>query len=258
MIDIKSISEALNYYVRPATFPLAISMVSSQSDLPDKAKQPKRDFGYPILICQAVGMARKYGWGIGMAMDDISCPLGVLSLGFVEAREEFVNGSFEEGPFIGAQEARARSAAELKRFDFGRYRGVFISSLHNTPIEPDFIVVYGNTAQVMRLVQGCLYNRGGALHSAASGGAVCADIIVQTMDSDECQFVLPCMGDRVFGMTGDDEMVFTMPKSKIDLTLKGLEETHKMGQRYPIPSYLRFKAEMPPRYGKFMDFLKQE
>lgn len=258
MIDLKAITETLNYYIKPDTYPLAIRMIESQNELPPKAKQPKKDFGYPILICQAVGMARKYGWSIAMTQEDISCPLGLLTLGLVRAKEEFVNGTFAEGPFIGSQEARARSAAELKRFDHGKYSGIIISPVNITPFEPDFIVVYGNSAQVMRLVQGALYNRGGALHSVATGGADCAEIIVRSMESDECQFILPCMGDRVFGMAGDGEMIFTMPKSKIADTLKGLEETHKIGQRYPIPAFLRFKPEMPPRYGKFMDFLKSE
>ena len=258
MVDAKAINEALNYYIRPATFPLAFHLFQKETELPPKAKQPRRDLGYPIPICQAVGMARRYGWSIAMGMEDISCPIALLALGFLEAKDSFLDGRFAEGPFMGPQEARARAAAELKRFDYGKYQGLLISCLHNTTVEPDFITIYGNSAQVMRLVQGCLYGRGGALHSMATGGADCADIIVQTFDSDECQYILPCNGDRVFGMTADDEMIFTMPKSQIDITLKGLEETHKIGQRYPIPAFMRFQPEMPSRYGKFMDFLKSD
>ncbi len=87
----------------------------------------------------------------------------------------------------------------------------------------------------------------------------CADIIAQTVLTDECQWVLPCNGDRIFGLTQDHEMAFTMPMSKAETTLRGLEISHRSGaQRYPIPSYLRSEVQLPPTYYQLMELLKGE
>ncbi|MCR4310632.1 MAG: DUF169 domain-containing protein, partial [Deltaproteobacteria bacterium] len=64
----------------------------------------------------------------------------------------------------------------------------------------------------------------------------------------EPQVILPCYGDRIFGMTGDDEMAFTFPFDRAEEVVEGLEKTHAGGVRYPVPIYLRFQADFPKSY----------
>jgi hypothetical protein len=68
------------------------------------------------------------------------------------------------------------------------------------------------------------------------------------MKTDECQVILPCYGDRVFGQAQDDEMAFTIPNRKIEWIIEGLEGTHKGGIRYPIPRFLRYTGIYPDHY----------
>jgi uncharacterized protein (DUF169 family) len=118
-------------------------------------------------------------------------------------------------------------------------------------LEPDLIMVYGNPAQVMRLIQGALYNEGGAVSSSSMGRLGCAAMIT-VMKTGECRYLVPGNGDRVFGMTQDWEMTFMMPSAKIDNVLDGLEKTHKSGIRYPITSFFNFQATFPPSYQEQM------
>jgi hypothetical protein len=60
--------------------------------------------------------------------------------------------------------------------------------------------------------------------------------------------ILPCYGDRIFGMAGDDEMAFTFPFDRAEEVVEGLEKTHAGGVRYPVPIYLRFQADVPKSY----------
>jgi uncharacterized protein (DUF169 family) len=46
MPDLAKVNEALNFYVRPQTFPLAVKMCQSNEELPERARIPKRDLGY--------------------------------------------------------------------------------------------------------------------------------------------------------------------------------------------------------------------
>jgi len=61
MANLKQIDEALTYYVRPQTFPLAIRMCESEKELPDKTRIPQKDVGITISLCHAINMARRYG-----------------------------------------------------------------------------------------------------------------------------------------------------------------------------------------------------
>ena len=103
----------------------------------------------------------------------------------------------------------------------------------------------------MRLIQGALYNKGGAVQSSSMGRLGCSAIIT-VMEKNECRYLVPGNGDRIFGMTQDDEMTFLIPASKIDTVLDGLAKTHKAGIRYPITSFFNFEATFPPSYQEQM------
>jgi uncharacterized protein (DUF169 family) len=109
-------------------------------------------------------------------------------------------------------------------------------------------VVYGNSAQVMRLVNACLFEKGGSMRTETTGRGDCTELIIRSHRSKEPQFILPCYGDRIFGMTADDEMAFTFPFAMSEQVVKGLEGTHAGGVRYPIPVYLKYQAEFPKSY----------
>jgi uncharacterized protein (DUF169 family) len=108
--------------------------------------------------------------------------------------------------------------------------------------------VYGNPAQVLRLLNACLFEKGGALRSEFSGRGDCTDIVIRSRQTGEPQLVLPCYGDRIFGLAADDEMAFTFPFATREAVVKGLEGTHAGGVRYPIPVYLRWQADFPKSY----------
>jgi|SRR6266498_3443507 len=63
----------------------------------------------------------------------------------------------------------------------------------------------------MRLVNAALYKRGGRIESTTGGRLDCAEIVIQTMSTQAPKVIIPCNGDRVFGMAQDTEMVFDLP-----------------------------------------------
>jgi len=40
MADLKEVEQALNKYVRPLTFPVAIKMLKSEDEIPEKTRRP--------------------------------------------------------------------------------------------------------------------------------------------------------------------------------------------------------------------------
>jgi hypothetical protein len=67
--------------------------------------------------------------------------------------------------------------------------------------------------------------------------------------------ILPCNGDRVFGMAQDSEMAFAFPWSFAQEIVDGLEATHKGGTRYPITVAMRDTVTMPKTYQEIMKML---
>lgn len=255
---LQNLNDTLTRHIRPDTFPLAIKMCKSDDDLPPRVKRPFRDLGYKSAICQGIAVARRYGYVIALGHEDISCPLAKSAFGFEPLVEHFTSGCCCEGMYTETAQAGARTESELPKFSFREYKYFLTAPLERTAFEPDVILVYGNSAQIMRLLAASLWKSGGYLHSRFSSRLDCADICIETMQTQKPQVILPCYGDRLFGGTQDHEMAFTFPHQLSQTMIDGLEGTHKGGIRYPIPAYLRFTAEFPEKYRELEDYWKNE
>ncbi len=246
--EVLALDSALQKYVRPPTFPAGVRRIRSDTDIPSTAKRPLRDLGVRVAICQALGIARKYGWTLAVKGEDISCPIASLVHGFDEMTDAFLRGQSYEGMYNVSLEAGKKSADQVPKCSLHEQEGYVIGPLSRREYEPEAAVVYGNPAQILRLILAYLWKRGGRMSTSTSGAVDCADVVTQTFRTQESQYVLPCYGDRIFGGTSDEEMIFTIPRHQFGEILEGLQGTHKAGIRYPIPSYLRFEGTFPAKY----------
>ncbi|CAM5796849.1 MULTISPECIES: DUF169 domain-containing protein [Brevibacillus] len=249
-MSIQQLREAIQSFIRPDTFPVGIKIVKSQSELPAKAKRPSQDLGYLITICQAVSFSRRYGWTIAMNGADLSCPIAQVAFGYEEQLPFYSEGHLACGMYTDSLEAGAKSEQDVPKLS-REESGYYVSfPLERAPFDPDVVVIYGNSAQVMRLVAGMLYKRGGSIPSTFSSRADCADIAIKPLQTGEPQVIVPCYGDRLFAQTQDHEMAFSFHFRDAAELVEGLEGTNRGGIRYPIPTYLRYQAEFPPTYQK--------
>ncbi len=247
-MEAKALNEHIQRHIRPNTFPVGIKLIKDAADLPPKAKRPKQDMGVEITICQAVAFARRYGWVIAMNGEDLSCPIAQVAFGYEEALPYYTEGNLVCGMYTESQEAAVRTELDVPKLTKEESGYYVCFPLDRAPLAPDVVVVYGNSAQVMRLVAGMLYKRGGSLPSTFSSRADCADIVIKPLHTGEPQVIVPCYGDRVFAQTMDDEMAFSFLFSDADELVYGLEGTHRGGVRYPVPAFLRYQAEFPKTY----------
>src|SRR6266508_432695 len=248
MIDVKTAHKELQTYIRPQTFPVAIRMLKPGEPIPERARRPARDFKKLSMSCQVIDMARRYGWMIALTREDHICSLGITAIGFDKPLPIYNVGTLCEGMYTETKEAGQRSEAAIDKFAPGEYETLLVAPLDRATFEPHLVCVYASPAQVMRLTQASLWKRGGRLHSSFEGRAVCADIIVTTMQTGEPQVILPCSGDRIFGQTQDHEMAFAIPWAKMEEIVEGLRGTHAGGIRYPITQFMEYEAKLPPRY----------
>jgi uncharacterized protein (DUF169 family) len=248
-----TLGKDLSAAIRPRSFPLGIKLLKPGEAFPEKVHFPVKDMGIKITLCQAFTMGRLYGQTIAMTRDDaVFCP-GPLLWGWEEMADEADLANFwvKDLPFFEYPELGMKTIAAMPRFKKGQIAGVVISPLEWTRIEPDVIMIYANPAQMMRLVQGTLFKRGGVLTSSFTGlAASCAEGVIETYLNNVSRVVLPGAGDRVVAMDQDDELIFTLPADKLEELVDGVQVRHGTlgGQRYPIPFNVRFQPQMP--YGK--------
>ena len=258
MTDVKTAIGKIESFIRPATFPVGVRMLESGDEIPERAKRPRRDMSVEITTCQAVTMARKYGWTVALTTEDINCPLTKIAFGLEKEPAFFKDGNCCAGMYTESAAAGARTETETYHFPYNRYKGILMAPAGKAAFEPQVVIVYANPAQVMRLVTGALWKQGGAIKSSFTGRIDCSDEIIRPIETGDYEVVLPCYGDRVFGQTEDHEMAFSFPWPKIDELIEGLEGTHKGGVRYPIPSFLRYSGEFPPSYNKLDEIWEEE
>ena len=252
------VDRAIAEYVRPDTFPVAIRMLAPGEPVPEGVRVPSQSVGERWIVCQSIGIARRYGWGVAVGREDVICPLAAVAFGFRKPNDAFLSGYAAVGMYCESEDAAASLEASTWKFEPGLYDHVCVAPLGRASFEPHVVAVYANSAQVMRLANAALYARGGRIESTTGGRLDCAEIVIQTMTANGPKVILPCNGDRVFGMAQDTEMVFALPWAFAGELVAGLEGTQRGGVRYPIPVAMRSTMTMPKRYQELLDMLERE
>ncbi len=229
----EKLDNQLNKYLRLATFPVGVKLLENSEDL-DNIKFLKKP-EHKLVLCQIFSYARYYGWTMGCAKGDNLCPLAEISIGFEESHKLFEEGAFFIGRYNETKEAAKKTTATMPKIPYGQYSAIVSGALRRIDFEPDLILIWGNSAQIMRLIQGFLWKRGGRVSMSTFCDGVCADTISNAILTGDLQIAFPCLGDRRYGMAMDTDLIASIPFEIIKEIINGMEETHKAGTRYPIP-----------------------
>ena len=229
----EKLDNQLNKYLRLATFPIGVKLLENSKDL-DHIKFLKKP-EHKLALCQIFSYARYYGWTMVCTKDENLCPLASISLGFENSSRLFEEGAFFIGRYNETKEAAKKTTKSMPKIPFGQYNAILSGALGRIDFEPDLILIWGNSAQIMRIIQGYLWKKGGRVSMSTFCDGVCADTISKAIITGKLQIAFPCLGDRRFGMALDSDLIASIPINIVDNIIEGIEKTHKAGTRYPIP-----------------------
>ena len=251
MIDVlKNLNDALITNVKPSTFPVAVRLAKKGEELSQKFKRPGADFGHPVAVCQGLNIARTFGWTLMFDCADHACPLASVAAGHLQP-DEFLDGTvadlYQDDPVVAK-----RMEAVYPRQEMGAVDQIWLSALGRCEYDPDLVIVYGNPAQILILVHAANFGYGEGVKSSSTGRFGCANWIAGVVQSDECEYTIPCSGERVFAGTQDHEMSFMIPRSRFQSVTDGLGIMRKKGTyRYPVPNMNLLGApHLPEKYVK--------
>ena len=134
----------------------------------------------------------------------------------------------------------------MSRFENGEIEAIVLAPLEKASFKPDTVVVYGNPAQMMRLVQAWSYMRGERVSGEFGGKVECDEYLIAPFKKQSARVVIPGNGERIFAATQDDEMAFAVPGKYFPELTKVLREAGRgIGARYPVTPYQNFQPEFP-------------
>lgn len=256
--NVGEMADFLSNDLRLKTLPIAVKFLKNKSDFPDKTRQPSLALGKRITICQGVTMARVYGWTVGLTKEDLICVPAMIIFGFSGADDQTATLArlFCEVGFSENEETARKDAESVSHLENDGYEAVLLAPLAKGLFEPDTIAIYGNPAQVARMIQAWAYSGGGRVQGQFGGKVECSEYLIAATAKQSARVVIPGMGDRIFSMTQDEEMVFSMPGRGLEALVKGLREAgRKIGARYPVTFYQNFQPEFPKYYKELGDEL---
>lgn len=245
--------------LRLKTAPLAVRFLRAGDSFPENCRRPSTHLGKRITICQAVTMARVYSWTLGLAKEDLVCVPAMITFGFTKATRPldtlaklFCDVGFAENVDIASRETSGMSPMAKEN-----QHGILIGPLEKADYNPDTVCLYGNPAQVMRLIQAWTFKSGQRVKGHFGGKVECTEYLIAPYSTGAPRVAIPGMGDRIFSMTQDDEMVFATPGQLLEDLIDGLKNAgKKIGARYPITFYQNFQPDFPKPYKVVADELK--
>ena len=229
--ELKGLSEEYRSELNLEGFPAAVKMIEKVEMLDDicyKGK-PVNVTQKNLLVCQLISQARFYGRVIAGVDKNLNmCRLGGDAMGFEVTDYTHVYA----GTYFSSEKAAKKMIADMPKFKRGQYHAMLVGPLDRIPIEPDVVVIYGNVAQMLRLINGYLYSTGNRLNFSASGDAgLCSDTVVIPMETGKPHLAIPCNGGRLMSLPNQTEMAFGIPFKEIQNVLEGIKFT---GRNVPV------------------------
>ncbi|MFC2046826.1 DUF169 domain-containing protein [Chloroflexota bacterium] len=249
--DLNGYGSELEKMLQLRTSPIAVKLLETEGDIPKATIRPKRALDFQLGLCQAFAMSRREGAQVAMLKEDHWCYVPVIAFGLSEPPEIFLEGHTSFPERIADLEAAKRWAHIYPRLDYGRYLGIVSAPLKTANFEPDLVIIYCNSAQLTCLLSGIRYKEGYQVTSILEPGGACVLATIPVIKSGDCHVSVPCIGDRRWALARDEEIIFSVPKSRLEDLMMGLRNCEdrdsgytaiipRMMSEYPLPeSYVK-------------------
>jgi uncharacterized protein (DUF169 family) len=184
-------------------------------------------------FCQVPAMVRTIGMTVGATRENFGDRCARIN-GLAPTTEKQVAWEVEGFAttwFANAAEAR-KQMAEYPLVPPGE--AVVLAPLAAAKFDPDVILIYGNPAQMMLLMNGLQFKDYERFQFFFIGEGSCADGLAQCYTTGKPALAIPCMGERAFGAVTEDEMVMALPPAMMAKAVEGLQALKERGISLPI------------------------
>lgn len=185
---------------------------------------------HPLRHCQIVDNVRKNKNRIYTSVEDQLCKGGASALGFCELPDNIKNGTFYYKDLDHFQNLKIakKTIDSISFLKPNSTKYVIYSTLENLNYNPDIVLFFVTPKQAMILTQAYLYDIGGSLKCEFSGNqSFCSDVVSRVLLLDTPNITIGCSGSRKYTNIKDEELIFSIPWSKLSSIYLGLKNIIK-------------------------------
>ncbi|MFW6118113.1 MAG: DUF169 domain-containing protein [Chloroflexota bacterium] len=231
VIDWAELSRDMECLLRLKASPVAYKRLEKSEELDKIAGVIRLD--RRATFCQLPALARTMGLTVAATRDNFGERCARIN-GLAATSEKEVAWEaegFGNGWFANVEEAR-KQMAEYPLVPPGE--AVVLGPLPSDKFYPDVILIYGNPAQMMLLMNGLQFKDYERFQFFFIGEGACADGLAQCYTTGKPALAIPCMGERAFGAVTEDELVMALPPGMMAKAVEGLKALKSRGIGYPI------------------------
>jgi uncharacterized protein (DUF169 family) len=248
--DWKRDSGEIRRYCNLASAPVAVKLLKQVKELTEIKGLKQLQATAP---CHMAAYARYYKEEgvVGASAESLKCVWGATCTGLMRSPERLSDGELawryakdsEAGKHI--QEVMGVLGSREKLFE-----AMVMAPLDIAPLDPDVVVLYVTPAQALRMVIAYAYESGEEVKSVITGQSSLCSSIAHACQEKNLVVDLPCMGDRMFGLVQEQEMLVAFHHSRVGQIVEGLRATESFSS-HPFKPFLRwqviFAPDMEPR-----------
>ncbi len=231
--------------------PIAVKMIENESEVPENAIRPMRDFKKHMALCQAFSLARREKKTVYMDKEAHWCWNPLIGLGHVDC--SVGTKQFDVVCSVLGMENIDDARVffdKFPRLPLGKYQGIVTTPLSGCTFEPDVILIYSNNAQLRSILWGIKYKIGKLVSTDLDAIDSCVYAIVLPIQTGEYRVTLPDIGEFERAAAEEDEIIMSVPKGRMDELISGLHFFHdvaKMGYTQ-LRRELNLDFTRPPFY----------
>jgi uncharacterized protein (DUF169 family) len=245
--EYRSHAEELQNRLHLETFPIAIAMLKSETDIPADALRPVRDLGAHMHLCQGFALSRREGATVAFLKQDHRCWAPFIALGLAETPQPVLDGNIDYPQRIQSLDAAKQVARERICLEYGKYVGIVSAPLRSAFFEPDCVMIYGDSSQLRGMLMGLRYKEGYMITTTLDPGSACVNATIPVIRDRRCQIAIPCMGDRQRALAKDHELILTVPIERLEELVIGVRHFDEIGLLFGKP-YMRLETPVIGMY----------
>jgi uncharacterized protein (DUF169 family) len=198
------------------TSPIAVKMLKTKEDIPEGSIRPKKDRGIHIAQCQAFAMSRRDRVTVAMLKEDNWCFAPLIAYGLVEKPADPGVERFVSFP----------------RLEREKYIGIVSAPLRTANFEPELVLIYSNSAQLRSLLMPSHFMGKEAMVNTHFFPPSCAYTVVPVLQNNQYMAALPDPGDYTRALAGEDEIILSVPRDKMEELISELRQFEERKQGY--------------------------
>lgn len=221
-MNIKESTDTIESYLDLDRRPVGVKFFFNKEEF-EAFEIPQRD--RKVTYCNSVQLASK-GESMKLTKANQGCPNGAMALNMKEVPEPIKNGKGRRKANIYKDIEVSKSINDDMEFLEKELFGMVVMPLENYKVEPDVVIVVGESYNIMRIIQGHGYFNGYTDNLRTVGlQAVCQDLTTYPYNTGDINISFLCPGTRLVAGWEPHEMGIGIPFKKWYEIVEGVKET---------------------------------